>query len=228
MNAPRLPRLSLAAYDDLQSTQDGCEVAMSDRVDSHRSIPINGNLTYASPPSISGGGTKSPGSMPHHQIRFRNNAISTAKYTPYTFLPKFLFEQFRRYSNIFFLFVAVMQQIPGVSPTGRFTTAVPLAFILMVSALKEILEDFKRHVEDRSINRNKVLALRPPPLAPSGSRRTWVEILWADVVVGDFLKITSGHFFPADMILVSSSEPERMCYIETANLDGETNLKVQM
>ncbi|XP_022668387.1 probable phospholipid-transporting ATPase IA isoform X3 [Varroa destructor] len=201
---------------------DGCEVGMSDRVDSHRSIPINGYAASIVTPPLSGAKPPLP-----HQSRFRNNVISTAKYTMYTFLPKFLFEQFRRYSNIFFLFVAIMQQIPGVSPTGRFTTAVPLAFILMVSALKEIIEDFKRHVEDRSINRSKVLALRSSPSAPPGSRRAWVELQWADVVVGDFLKIDSGRFFPADMILISSSEPERMCYIETANLDGETNLKVR-
>ena len=36
----------------------------------------------------------------------------------------------------------LFQQIPNVSPTGRYTTAVPLLFILMVSAAKEIIEDF--------------------------------------------------------------------------------------
>ena len=35
-----------------------------------------------------------------------------------------------------------LQQIPHVSPTGRYTTAVPLLFILTVSAIKEIIEDF--------------------------------------------------------------------------------------
>jgi hypothetical protein len=67
--------------------------------------------------------------------------FSTAKYNVATFFPRFLMEQFRRYANIFFLCVAVMQQIPGVSPTGKFTTLLPLAFILTVSAAKEIYED---------------------------------------------------------------------------------------
>lgn len=58
-----------------------------------------------------------------------------------TFIPSFLFEQFRRYSNIFFLLIALLQQIPDVSPTGRYTTLVPLVFILSVSAIKEIIED---------------------------------------------------------------------------------------
>lgn len=33
------------------------------------------------------------------------------------------------------------QQIPDVSPTGRWTTLVPLLFILVVAAVKEIIED---------------------------------------------------------------------------------------
>src|SRR5699024_10494087 len=83
---------------------------------------------------------------------FLNNSIHTAKYNLFTFLPKFLFEQFRKYSNIFFLFVALMQQIPNVSPTGKFTTAVPLVFIMLVSAIKEMFEDVKRHRADNLVN----------------------------------------------------------------------------
>lgn len=37
--------------------------------------------------------------------------------------------------------IALLQQIPDVSPTGRYTTLVPLIFILSVSAIKEIIED---------------------------------------------------------------------------------------
>lgn len=57
------------------------------------------------------------------------------------FIPLFLFEQFRRWANVFFLMIALLQQIPDVSPTGRYTTLVPLIFILSVSAIKEIIED---------------------------------------------------------------------------------------
>ena len=61
---------------------------------------------------------------------YPSNRISTAKYNIFSFLPKFLFEQFHRYANVFFLAIALLQQIPNVSPTGRYTTAIPLIFIL--------------------------------------------------------------------------------------------------
>ncbi|BFZ14729.1 hypothetical protein BsWGS_17768 [Bradybaena similaris] len=150
--------------------------------------------------------------------KFCSNKISTAKYSLFTFLPKFLFEQFRKYANIFFLFIALLQQIPNVSPTGRYTTAVPLLLILMVSAIKEIVEDIKRHRADGTVNNIEVSVHR---------HGRWQEVKWQDVVVGDIVKIVDGAHFPADLILLSSSEPQAMCYIETSNLDGETNLKLR-
>ena len=34
-------------------------------------------------------------------------------------------------------------------------------------------------------------------------------------------------FFAADMVLLTSSNPEGVCYVETINLDGESNLKIK-
>ncbi|KAK0176171.1 hypothetical protein PV328_000332 [Microctonus aethiopoides] len=155
---------------------------------------------------------------PHQPAKYRNNHITTAKYSLLSFIPSFLFEQFRRYSNCFFLFIALMQQIPDVSPTGRYTTLVPLIFILSVSALKEIIEDIKRHRADDEINMREVEVLRE-------SRWQWIR--WRDIAVGDVVKVHNNNFFPADLVLLSSSEPQGMLFIETANLDGETNLKIR-
>lgn len=154
----------------------------------------------------------------HQPAKYRNNHITTAKYSLLSFIPSFLFEQFRRYSNCFFLFIALMQQIPDVSPTGRYTTLVPLIFILSVSAIKEIIEDIKRHRADDEINMREVEVLRE-------GRWQWVE--WRNVAVGDVVKVQNNTFFPADLILLSSSEPQGISFIETANLDGETNLKIR-
>ncbi|XP_076184186.1 phospholipid-transporting ATPase IB isoform X5 [Aptenodytes patagonicus] len=152
------------------------------------------------------------------QSKFRDNWVSTAKYSVVTFLPRFLYEQIRKAANAFFLFIALLQQIPDVSPTGRYTTLVPLLFILTVAGIKEIIEDYKRHKADSAVNKKKTIVLR---------NGMWQNIMWKEVAVGDIVKVTNGQHLPADMIIISSSEPQAMCYIETANLDGETNLKIR-
>ncbi|KAL0884282.1 hypothetical protein ABMA27_016269 [Loxostege sticticalis] len=150
--------------------------------------------------------------------KFASNSISTAKYSVPSFIPLFLFEQFRRYSNCFFLLIALLQQIPDVSPTGRWTTLTPLILILSVSAIKEIVEDFKRHRADDETNRRQVEVLR---------EGRWLSIRWEKLQVGDICKVLNNQFFPADLVLLSSSEPQGISFIETSNLDGETNLKIR-
>lgn len=41
------------------------------------------------------------------------------------------------------------------------------------------------------------------------------------------MKIVKNEVIPADIVLLSSSEPAGVAYIETSNLDGETNLKIR-
>ncbi|XP_055718597.1 probable phospholipid-transporting ATPase IA isoform X2 [Salvelinus fontinalis] len=151
--------------------------------------------------------------------KFCTNHVSTAKYNVLTFLPRFLYAQFRRAANSFFLFIALLQQIPDVSPTGRWTTLVPLILILLVAALKEIVEDLKRHKADRVVNRREAQVLR---------NGAWEIVHWEKVEVGDVVTLNGREYIPADSIVLSFSyEPHAMCYIETSNLDGETNLKIR-
>ena len=174
--------------------------------------------------------------------QLNKNYIITAKYTVWSFLPKFLFEQFRRYANIFFLCIGLLQQIPDVSPTGRyvtigndvynnpnlgsqifsrfFTPSGPFTFILFLTAMKELFEDLKRHRADRKTNSANTKVFDP-------SLKRFVDTPWKDIDVGDIIKVQDGQFFPADLVLLSSSEPQGISYIETSNLDGETNLKIR-
>ncbi|CAE6467336.1 hypothetical protein ACGC1H_005047 [Rhizoctonia solani] len=151
---------------------------------------------------------------------YPNNYVSTSKYNLATFIPKFLVEQFSKYANLFFLFTAFIQQVPGVSPTNRYTTIAPLSLVLLASAFKEGSEDLKRHQSDAELNSRTCQVLDPNTVS-------FVSKAWKDVRVGDLIRIESDHFIPADVLLISSSEPEGLSYIETSNLDGETNLKIK-
>jgi len=53
----------------------------------------------------------------------------------------------------------------------------------------------------------------------------WVSVAWKNIRVGDIVKTPSEKQFPCDMVLLHSTEPQSLCYIQTASLDGETNLK---
>ena len=61
-------------------------------------------------------------------------------------------EQFSKYANLFFLFTACIQQIPGVSPTNKWTTIAPLAVVLLASAFKEVQEDLASSIHHTSIH----------------------------------------------------------------------------
>jgi P-type E1-E2 ATPase len=49
--------------------------------------------------------------------------------------------------------------------------------------------------------------------------------MWKEIKVGHVVKIFKNEYFPADLVLMNSSGAKGICYIETKNLDGETNLK---
>ena len=72
---------------------------------------------------------------------------------------------------------------------------------------------------DRTANYSRVNVVRDGKLT---------EIRSKDIQVGDIVKVNKNERFPADLILISSSEPQGMAYLETSNVDGESNLKIRM
>lgn len=64
-------------------------------------------------------------------------------------------------------------------------------------------------------------------IASSPDRAHWKKTRWEDVRVGDFVRLRDNDSIPADIIICATSEEENVCYLETKNLDGETNLKAR-
>ncbi|KAL3636306.1 Phospholipid-transporting ATPase 3 [Castilleja foliolosa] len=149
--------------------------------------------------------------------KFKGNSVSTTKYDVLTFLPKGLFEQFRRVANLYFLMISILSCTP-VSPVSPITNVLPLTMVLLVSLIKEAWEDWKRFQNDKSINNTTIEVLQD---------EKWVFTPWKKLQVGDIVKVKQDGFFPADILFLASTNPDGVCYIETANLDGETNLKIR-
>ncbi|GJJ70728.1 phospholipid-translocating ATPase [Entomortierella parvispora] len=231
---------------------------------------------------------------------FGSNRINTAKYTTLSFLPKNLFEQFRRVANMFFLFMAIIQLTPIFTVGSPFLTVFPLCFVVGVTAIKDGFEDYKRHIEDRNFNqrlcpqlknvvnynypteshlaaqRQKSIfsrvwrsiahglgtgrekSMRALKLSKEQSRELptldladlpmeedtsadagaqqqqdpakqpeFIKEQWHNLRVGDVIMLKNNQAVPADAIILSTSEAEGSCYIETKDLDGETNLKTR-
>ncbi|XP_063428807.1 phospholipid-transporting ATPase IF-like isoform X5 [Mytilus trossulus] len=150
--------------------------------------------------------------VPH---KYPDNRVISSKYTSWNFIPKNLFEQFRRLANFYFLCVGFIQLIID-SPVSPATSITPLVFVVVVTAIKQGYEDRLRHKADNEVNNREAYVVRDGKVA---------QVKSMDITVGDIVKVKLNHSFPCDLVLLSSHDPEGKCYVTTANLDGETNLK---
>lgn len=293
---------------------------------------------------------------------YTRNKIRTSKYTPLSFLPKNLWFQFHNIANIFFLFMVILVIFPIFGGVNPGLSAVPLIFIVTLTAIKDAIEDYRRTILDIELNNATVHRLRnwhnvnvaedqislwrrfkkansrffgliwhyiesmwsqkarqeierrkqvkmagaeeedeedrarasvethrtrrsvrdslaspfgnnresfPPapediqmtPVPSPGLPHIRIELPdnsdakraaaikkvqgdiinyshpvagakfkkdhWKNLNVGDFVRIYNDDELPADVIILSTSDPDGACYVETKNLDGETNLKVR-
>ena len=253
------------------------------------------------------------------------NRIRTSKYTVLSFVPRNLFEQFRRVANFYFLILVILQILPDIGLINPVLAAAPIIIIVSITAAKDAFEDWKRHNADNDLNNSlterldvtrlpskssfsavgrsgsfeakkrafyggahgakgaessptlrthrlllqqgnvstisigracpshrrynsaqtvpHVTAhhdslrkqLAPFPAYREGSfevpretkRASWSSARWKHIKVGDIVKVGNNEAIPADIIVLSTSEQDALCYVETKNLDGETNLKIR-
>uniref|UniRef100_A0A8D2KW78 Phospholipid-transporting ATPase n=1 Tax=Varanus komodoensis TaxID=61221 RepID=A0A8D2KW78_VARKO len=109
-----------------------------------------------------------------------------------------MYEQFHQMSNLYFLIIILLQTIPPISTLPWFALLFPLVLLLGIRGIRDLIDDV--------VSMLLLLALMLPDLlvkrcVPWQKRRA------------------------ADLLLLSSSEPNSLCYVETMDIDGETNLK---
>uniref|UniRef100_A0A0E0AA16 Phospholipid-transporting ATPase n=1 Tax=Oryza glumipatula TaxID=40148 RepID=A0A0E0AA16_9ORYZ len=151
-------------------------------------------------------------------FRYQPNEVSTTKYSLVTFIPKSLFEQFRRVANFYFLVSGILALTP-LAPYTAVSALLPLCVVIAATMAKEGIEDWRRKHQDHELNNRTVKVHR--------GDGDFEEKKWKDIKVGDVIKVEKDNFFPADLVLLSSNYPDGICYVETMNLDGETNLKIK-
>ncbi|KAK4285230.1 hypothetical protein QN277_001957 [Acacia crassicarpa] len=154
----------------------------------------------------------------NERFEFSGNSIRTGKYSVITFLPRNLFEQFHRVAYIYFLVIAVLNQLPQLAVFGRGVSILPLAFVLLVTAVKDLFEDWRRHRSDKVENSR---------LASVLVGEQFEQMKWKDIRVGEIVKIHANETIPCDIVLLSTSDPTGVAYVQTINLDGESNLKTR-
>ncbi|XP_011879867.1 PREDICTED: probable phospholipid-transporting ATPase IF isoform X2 [Vollenhovia emeryi] len=145
---------------------------------------------------------------------FVSNRVISHKYTIWNFIPKNFFEQFRRVANFYFLLTTIIA-VAIESPISPITSALPLAFVILVTACKQGYEDYLRYKTDKRDNRRLVSVIR---------NKCTQDIYCEQIMVGDLVKVSRDEDVPCDIVLLYSETPG-CCYVTTSNLDGETNLK---
>ncbi|OQE18015.1 hypothetical protein PENSTE_c019G07314 [Penicillium steckii] len=288
------------------------------------------------------------------KMAYPRNKIRTAKYTALTFVPKNIFLQFHNIANIYFLFVIILNFFPIFGANNPGLNAVPLIVIIVVTAIKDAIEDWGRTVSDNHVNNSPVYRLiewtnvnstednigpwrrfkkactrgtisaykwmkaqfkkdqeteeegagqrrdsfmttvtprqsgmysnrdsmaagevaipmtdvqspqheareawpaasenkflspdsanRENLMSPTNDKKSGSVVdmskqttgkgrfkrdTWKNIQVGDFVRLYNEDPIPADIVILSTSDPDGACYVETMGLDGETNLKVR-
>jgi len=158
--------------------------------------------------------------LQRRKLQFCDNVIVTSQYTWWNFVPKSLWGQFQRIANFFFLGVSIIMLVGTTtemwkSPYSYETTLYPLTMVLILTMSLQLKDDLKRHRSDHETSR------RPAETVLEKKQ-------WKDIKVGELLVVRNKESLPADVIVICTSEDDGVSYVETSNIDGETNLKLRV
>lgn len=141
------------------------------------------------------------------------------KYTALTIIPYVLFNQFKFFSNLFFLLIAVSQFFEPLRVGFLFTYVGPLSIVLFITLTKEAVDDFKRYRRDIDVNSAKFVRYK--------GENSKESIPASDIRVGDMIEVSHNERIPADMLLIYTTDQAGTIFLRTDQLDGETDWKLR-
>ena len=150
-----------------------------------------------------------------------SNRINNKKYNFLTFVPVVILNQFRFFGNQFYLIMTLSQFINVFKVGFLFSYVVPLLIVIIMSLIKELLDEIKRYNQDKKTNNEKYTKI---VFENKGLKK--VNIKSKDIKIGDILELKQNQRAPCDLIILSNSESNNL-YIRTEQLDGETDWKIR-
>lgn len=99
--------------------------------------------------------------VPAAQAQNPTNKRKSTRFTWWNFFPIALALQFTKVVNIFYCMTAIMQCIPSIQTNSPMATLVPLAFVISLGILKELISELKRYKEDKAVNACAVTHMGP-------------------------------------------------------------------
>jgi len=148
------------------------------------------------------------------------NTVRNQKYNFITFVPLVLYQQFKFFLNLYFLVMACSQFVPELRIGYLYTYWGPLGFVMLVTLIREAVDDIRRWRRDREVNGQLYRKLE--------FDGTTTSITSANIKVGDLIVVEKDQRVPADLVFLRTTASSGSCFIRTDQLDGETDWKLRV
>ena len=118
--------------------------------------------------------------------------------------------------NIIFLITSIISSIKVLSNKSTSSALIPFIMVLAIGLILDLIEELKRYKNDLETN---------GIITKIYKNKKFRNIKWSDLKIGNLIKIKKDEIIPADLFVLCSSNKDGSFYLQTVNLDGESNLK---
>ena len=146
------------------------------------------------------------------------NIVRNQKYSILSLIPVVLWNQFKFFSNLFFLLITISQAVPQLRVGFLFTYVAPLAIVLGITICKEGYDDYQRYLRDKELNES---------LFSKVTFNGIIKIKAEDIKTGDIIQLNKNERVPADMVFLHTTDKSKTIFLRTDQLDGETDWKLR-